>query len=201
MFGESVSPLGSSGCLHGELSLHPGPQLDGVEWVKPPLGCSTGQDGVTGTNGCGSVHTWSHRSVPRVPPRMLSSHRTLSPCQKPNSDLVWAALSPGTLVPRCYEQPEQTGAVCRAAAGMLAPSPARCRAGSSHPLPAASLLPQVPWPWGKEKGFMEAGGQRGEDLSVQTSQLLCLISTDKPALEVRWLPDEMYLPTLTGVWQ
>lgn len=48
---------------------------------------------------------------------------------------------------------------------------------------------------------MEAGGQRGEDLSVQTSQLLCLISTDKPALEVCWLPDEMYLPTLTGVWQ
>lgn len=183
VFGESASPLGNSGHLHGELSLHPGPQPDRTAWVKPPLGCHTSRDGVTGTNGCSSVHTWSRRSVSPSPPGMLSSRRTLSPCQEPNSDLSCAALSPGTLVPRRCEQPEQTRAVCRAAAGMLAPSPAHCRASSSRPLPAASPVPPAPRPQGKEKGFMGAGGQRGEGLSVQTSQLLCLIGAKEPTLE------------------
>lgn len=55
VFGESTSPLGTSGHLHGESSLPPGPQMDRTRWVKPLLGCPTGQDGVTGTNRCSSV--------------------------------------------------------------------------------------------------------------------------------------------------
>lgn len=167
MFGELVSPLGNSEHLRGELSLLLEPQPDKTEQVKPPLGCPTGQDEVTGTNGCSSVPPCSRSSVPPAPPGMISSHYTLILCQEPNSDLGCAALSPGTLVPHCCEQPEQTRAVCRAAAGMLAPSPARCRAGGSHPVPIASRLPPAPQPQGKGKASWQLVGREG--LSSQIS--------------------------------
>lgn len=167
-FGESASPLGSSGHLHGELNLHLGPQPDRTGSVRPSLGCPTGQDGVMGTNSCSSVHTWSRRSVPPTPPGMLSFHRALSPCQEPNLDLGCAALSPGTLVPHRCEQPEQTWAVCRAAAGMLARSLARCRARSSipSPPPARSLQPHR-----KEKGFLRADST--EERICQLKHISC----------------------------
>jgi len=117
---------------------------DRPRWAKPPLGCPTSQDGVTGTSGCSSVHPQSCRSLPPALPGVLGSRCTPGPRQEPNPDLGPTALSPGTLVPHRCEQPEQTRSVCRAAAGMLAPSPARCRAGGSLPLPAASPLPPAP---------------------------------------------------------
>lgn len=81
---------------------------------------------------------------------------------------------------------------------MLAPSPARCGAGGSRPLPIPSPLPPAPQPQGKEKAFRRARGQRGEDLSVQISQLLCFIGANKPTSEVHWRPHRMHLPRLTG---
>lgn len=86
----------SLGELHRELTLPREPQQDRTEWVKPPLGCPTDHEGVTGTSGRGSEHTWSHGSVLSAPRGMLSSHCTL--CQEPNPALGRASLSPGTFL-------------------------------------------------------------------------------------------------------
>lgn len=119
-------------------------------------------------------YTWSHGSVPAAPQGMLSSHRT------PSSAPGRAALSPGTLVPRSWSSLNKPG--------LFAQQPQqRWPRARSRPSQSPARSPRSR---GKEKGLLGAVGQRGEDLSVQTSE---------STVGVYWVPHGMYLPTLTGL--
>lgn len=126
--------------LHGELSL-----------PREPLWGATDQEGVAGTSGGGSelhLEPWicacSSSGNAELPP-----HSQFSP--GPCSPKPWHACA------AFLEQPEQTRAVCAAAAAALAPSPLPALA---EPSPLPTLPREGKRPFGgcraKRRGFIRA---------------------------------------------